>query len=226
MISFDPYSPLSTLGGSSAQTDNQAIAGNFETFLTLLTTQLKNQSPLDPLDTNQFTQQLVDFAGVEQAVKTNQNLEDLAKLSAASAITGAVSFIGKQVAASGESSQLTNGEASWAYSLDEPGSQATFTVKDANGNEMFAQTIANPYQDGIFTWNGQKTDGSIAPEGTYTISVAATNSAGTAIGSSTSFTGTVTQVDMEGGTPVLKIGDKDVKLEDVLKILQAPETTA
>ncbi len=65
-------------GGSSlSSTADKTIAGNFQTFLTLLTTQLQNQNPLDPLDTNQFTQQLVQFAGVEQQLKTNDSLQTL-----------------------------------------------------------------------------------------------------------------------------------------------------
>ena len=62
--------PASSSSNSSASATSalasQQIAGNFQSFLTLLTTQLQNQNPLDPLDTNQFTQQLVEFAGVQQ----------------------------------------------------------------------------------------------------------------------------------------------------------------
>ena len=69
MIEFNPFSALSDLGGSSK--DRLAIADNFDTFLTLLTTQLRHQNPLDPLDTNDFTAQLVQFTQVEQTIKQN-----------------------------------------------------------------------------------------------------------------------------------------------------------
>lgn len=226
MISFDPFSPLSTLGENNAATDNQSIADNYQTFLTLLTTQLQNQNPLDPLDTNQFTSQLVEFAGVEQAVKTNDNLESLAKLSAANAITGAVSFIGKQVAAAGTSSELRDGSASWVYSLDQDATQLTVKVLDESGNQVFAQTTSNPLKEGIFVWDGRTNDGGTAEEGTYTISLEATAADGSGVTSSTNFTGTVTQVDLEGGTPVLTVGNRSVKIEDIVKILDSSQTTS
>ncbi len=65
---------------ASNAVDNTMIASNFTTFLQLLTTQLKNQNPLDPLDTNQFTQQLVQFAQVEQQMKSNDQLSTLISL--------------------------------------------------------------------------------------------------------------------------------------------------
>ena len=68
-----PARPDSSSDATSARRPSRpGIADNFQTFLTLLTTQLQNQNPLDPLDTNQFTQQLVQFAGVEQQLKSNE----------------------------------------------------------------------------------------------------------------------------------------------------------
>src|SRR5665811_1396361 len=72
--------PPAGASGSLSSTTGSTLAGNFQTFLTLLTTQLQNQNPLDPLDTNQFTQQLVQFAGVEQQLKTNDQLTTLVSL--------------------------------------------------------------------------------------------------------------------------------------------------
>src|ERR1041384_4500918 len=89
-------------GVSSTPAASKAVlAGNFDTFLQLLTTQLKNQNPLDPLDTNQFTQQLVQFAGVEQQLKTNDFLASLVQANANTTNSNAVNYIGKTVTASG-----------------------------------------------------------------------------------------------------------------------------
>src|SRR6185312_14559205 len=99
--------------------DTNTIAGNFDTFLSILTTQLKNQNPLDPLDTNQFTQQLVQFTGVEQQLKTNQFLETLMLSSQNTAKSDAVSYIGKEVTSNGKTSELSSANnAYWAYSAD------------------------------------------------------------------------------------------------------------
>ena len=84
--------PISTGTGASSVSgalDNVEIASNFTTFLQLLTTQLKNQNPLDPLDTNQFTQQLVQFAQVEQQMKSNDLLSGLVLLEKSSEATAA-----------------------------------------------------------------------------------------------------------------------------------------
>src|SRR5258708_22542200 len=87
-------------------TDTTTLAGNFSTFLTLLTTQLKNQNPLEPLDTNQFTQQLVQFAGVEQQINMNSQLTTLVGLQKATQTTSAMSFLGATATVDGTTSKL------------------------------------------------------------------------------------------------------------------------
>src|ERR1700754_2508513 len=94
----------SSSGGIAS--DTSTIAGNFDTFLSLLTTQLQNQDPLDPLDTNQFTQQLVQFSSVEQELKSNDYLSSLVQSTQNSANNAAVSYIGKEVTATGVDSDL------------------------------------------------------------------------------------------------------------------------
>src|SRR5271157_361196 len=86
-------STSSTSSAASAVTGGATIAGNFNTFLQLLTTQLQNQNPLDPLDTNQFTQQLVQFASVEQQLKTNDQLTTLVSLQQTAQSTQALTFV-------------------------------------------------------------------------------------------------------------------------------------
>src|SRR5262252_5351614 len=115
--------PGSTTSGSSTVsqvTGGATIAGNFNTFLQLLTTQLKNQSPLDPLDTNQFTQQLVQFASVEQQINMNTQLTSLISLQQTAQTTSALGFVGQTVTVDGNTAQLTNGQASWTFSSTKP----------------------------------------------------------------------------------------------------------
>src|SRR5689334_16773248 len=105
-----PKSSSSSSGGASlSSTADQTIAGNFQTFLTLLTTQLQNQNPLDPLDTNQFTQQLVQFASVEQQIKMNTQLQSLVSLQQTAQNSQALGFVGKTVTVKGATAPLTNG---------------------------------------------------------------------------------------------------------------------
>src|SRR5207237_2489831 len=118
-----PASSSSTPSLSS--TSGATIAGNFQTFLTLLTTQLKNQNPLDPLDTNQFTAQLVQFAQVEQQLKANTQLTTLVTLQQTAQNTAALNFVGQKVDVTGSTTALTNGTATWELSVPKP---ATATI--------------------------------------------------------------------------------------------------
>ncbi len=218
-MQINPFTALSSVGGAS--TDNKTIAQNFNTFLSLLTTQLQNQNPLDPLDTNQFTQQLVQFTSVEQAVKTNENLETLAKLSAASAITGAVGYIGKEVTAEGSAAQLTNGSASWKYSIASDSPSATITIRDANGNEVFSENRPLSKGSETYTWDGRTSTGGLAPDGAYTLSIRATDGNNGSIAVSTQISGIVEGVDMSGSEPVLIINGRELKLTEIVAIRQS-----
>ena len=130
--------PISTTGTASSSVstalDNTEIASNFTTFLQLLTTQLKNQNPLDPLDTNQFTQQLVQFAQVEQQMKSNDQLSSLVSLEKSAQASTALAYVGATVVVDGSTAALTNGSATWNLNVTKP-STATITIKDFNGPE-------------------------------------------------------------------------------------------
>src|ERR1700734_3492026 len=92
--------PTSSTGTGSSTTGNSAmdqLSGNFDTFLQLLTTQLQNQDPLDPMDSNQFTQQLVEFSQVEQQINTNTNLQTLITQGTTNASAITTSYLGKNV---------------------------------------------------------------------------------------------------------------------------------
>src|SRR3954469_14013120 len=113
-ISSPVVSGTST-NASTTNTSSTAAAGiadNFQTFLTLLTTQLQNQNPLDPLDTNQFTQQLVQFAGVEQQLRQNDQLKTLIAIEKSSQSTQALVYVGNTVAVDGSTQQF-NRSATW-----------------------------------------------------------------------------------------------------------------
>ncbi len=220
-MEINPFSALST-AGSAPTTGGTAIADNFDTFLQLLLTQLKNQNPLEPLDTNQFTQQLVQFSSVEQAVKTNKNLENLALLSAANTLTGAVTYIGKEVTATGNASQLAKGAAKWTYEIESGSGTGVFTVRDSSGKAVFSTTSPVAKGPGTFSWDGRKSDGSIAPDGTYTLSIAAADGFGGSLKVSTSFSGTVEGVDMSGSEPVLLVNGRQIKLTEIGLIKQPP----
>src|ERR1700744_6354532 len=113
VVSGTTPQPASSSSGTSAAAATNAmantqIAGNFQSFLQLLTTQLQNQNPLSPLDTNQFTQQLVEFAGVQQQINTNDSLATLVSLQQTAQSTQALGFVGKTAVVSGSTAALTS----------------------------------------------------------------------------------------------------------------------
>jgi flagellar basal-body rod modification protein FlgD len=198
-------------------TDRASIAQNFDAFLLLLTTQLKNQSPLDPLDTNQFTQQLVQFASVEQQLKSNDTLNALLTSSRVSAASTAASFVGMQVTADGTTSRLSNGKAEW--SIDPArNAQVSLIVKDSQGNVVAAQTVAMAVGAQRFAWNGITSTGTRAPDGDYTLSVSARDPAGQSVSVKTEVSGRVDSVDLSGDAAVLMVGSSRVPLANVRSI--------
>ena len=210
-----PASSVETATASmSSLVGQQQIAGNFQQFLQLLTTQLKNQDPLSPLDTNQFTQQLVAFASVEQQLKTNSDLDQLVTLNKTSQATAALNFVGSQVTADGSTTQLKNGLAVWNITSPRPAT-ASVSIVDQNGNTVWTgqQTLDTGAQS--YSWNGRTSTGAVAPDGLYTIQITAQDAAGQSVAVSTQYTGTVTGVDLSGSQPLLQVGSSYLTLSQV-----------
>jgi flagellar basal-body rod modification protein FlgD len=208
-----------TSGTSSLNQSRATIAENFDTFLQILTTQLRNQNPLDPLDTNQFTQQLVQFTGVEQQLKTNEYLEAMITSTQNSGNAQAVSYVGKVVTAEGSKSELVNGSARWHFAV-ETAANITATVRDQNGNVVYTKTGSVAQGESVFTWDGVGDDGRTRADGSYTITIEGRDSNGKLVPVSTEMTGEVTGVDFTGTEPVLMIGTARVNLSAVLSVRQ------
>ncbi len=217
-MEISALSALSDLGNTQNSSTNNTIAGDFDTFLTLLTTQLQNQNPLEPLDTNQFTQQLVEFASVEQSIQTNDNLEALRSLTTASTVTSAVSFVGKVVTASGDTTQLLNGTAAWSYTSPADSPEAKVTVTNSAGQVVFSQDMALQAGTNTITWDGRRTDGSLAPNGTYRISIDAKDADGKSIDVDTNIAGVVEAVDLTTAEPFLTVNGSNIKFSAVKSV--------
>ena len=207
----------STGTNTSITGSRSGIADNFDTFLQLLTTQLKNQNPLDPLDTNAFTQQLVQFSSVEQQLKTNEFLSALVQSNANSVNTNAVNYIGKTISASGTRSELIAGKAIWNFKLDDA-AMTSVTIKNADGDIVYTQQGQLQAGSGVFEWDGKMSNGMPAPNGTYSIQMTGLNQEGKNVPISTEFTGTVTGIDFTGTEPVLLIGSTRVNISGVTSI--------
>ena len=154
---------------------SQQLAGNFNTFLKLLTTQLQNQDPLSPLDTNQFTQQLVEFASVEQQINMNTNLQTLISMQQTSASLQALQLVGANVTINSNTATLskaTGSPATWSFSSPSPAT-GTVTITSSTGQVALTGTISLTAGSQTYTWNGQGNNGVTWPDGNYTLSITA-----------------------------------------------------
>src|ERR1044071_3657215 len=141
IIPVTPTATTPTTTPKAAATDGAMIADNFQSFLQLLTTQLKNQNPMDPLDTNQFTQQLVQFAQVEQQMKSNSQLEALLNLEKAAQSTVALAYVGQTVVVDGSTTTLDANGATWNLTLAKP-STTKVVITDSTGQTAYTGTFA------------------------------------------------------------------------------------
>lgn len=192
---------ISTLSANAATSTAQSpkLAGDFNTFLTLLTTQIKNQSPTDPLDTNQMTNQLVQFASVEQQIAMNGNLQSLIGLEQASQLIASAPLIGEKAEVEADQISLQGGVGALKLPAAGTSQSAQITIR-GNGNQIVRQqTITLGSAPTTWSWNGKTTDGFAMPDGAYKVSVT-----GFGVGGKTEtlpFTtiGTVTGAERVGG---------------------------
>ena len=198
----------------------QMLASNFQTFLSLLTTQLKNQDPLSPVDSNEFTAQLTQMAGVEQQLLTNDLLTGLLKAQQGDGLTGAAQYIGKDATAVWAATRFEDGEANWSYELAADATDATLQVLDASGKVVWsgpAPEKTNGLHD--FKWDGKTTGGGQVDDGgVYTLKVVAKDGAGKAVDSQVLIRGRVTGVEMYDNTPFVIIGNSIMPVSSLIAL--------
>lgn len=193
---------------------------NFETFLTLLTTQLKNQDPLSPLDSNEFTAQLTQMAGVEQQLLTNDLLKGMLESQNGNALSNAAAYIGKEGTAIWNTTRFEDGSADWSYELGQNASTVSLEVLDAAGKVVWRGESDNK-TTGVhdFAWDGKTTGGGQVDDGgVYSLRVTAKDAAGQAIDSQTLVRGRVTSVEMYDGIPYVTIGKSIMPLETLISL--------
>jgi len=226
MATTNPLASLATAASatnaattaSAAASASGKLADTYDSFLKLLTTQLQHQNPLSQMDSNQFVSQLVEFAGVEQQIASNSNLEKLIALQTSGITTGSLGYIGKTVEATGEANQLVNGQAQFGYTLPTASATTTVAVVDGLGRVVYTtggQTSAGEHS---FTWNGKDVNGNTMPDGEYHLRVGAVDANGATITATTSVIGKVTGVEQGADGPMLSLGETLVPLSKVTSI--------
>jgi flagellar basal-body rod modification protein FlgD len=212
-----------TSSSTSSSTGSGAglnLAGNFNEFLQLLTTQLQHQDPTSPLDPNQFTQELVQFASVEQQINTNTSLNTLISLQQVQQASSALQFVGATVALSGKTAQLANGQASWGYSVNQPAT-ATINITNSAGQVVYMTTQAVQPGAQTFNWNGIDSQGNAAPAGAYTIAISAVGANGQNVPVTTGVQGVVTGVDISQSPPQVTVNGQNYPLSQISQVLSS-----
>lgn len=195
------------------------LADSFDTFLLLLTEQLKNQDPLDPLSSNEFTSQLVQFTQVEQSITSNQNLERLINLQLASNLSNLVGYLGKTAEVASSGGVLSNGQALWHYDFGVSAPDlVSISIQDDSGRVIFG-TLGNSdsgKQD--FTWDGLDNAGNQSGDGVYTAIITGATLAGETLQPAVSSSAVVTSVETTGGNPMLSLSELKIPADAVLSV--------
>jgi flagellar basal-body rod modification protein FlgD len=208
-------SATAAAGTSGTDTGLQELSGNFDTFLTLLTTQLQNQDPMSPMDSNSFTQELVEFSGVEQQINTNSNLQTLIGQGTSSAGSNAVGYLGKTITVTNGNAALQSGSANWTYANATAATNTTLTVSNSSGQVVYTTAGDATVGQHSFAWNGEDSNGNTQADGVYTLTASSTASDGTAVTTAVASSGIVDEVNMTGTTPLLMIGPMGVPISSV-----------
>jgi flagellar basal-body rod modification protein FlgD len=209
----------STSSANANSTSRASLANNFETFLTLLTAQLKNQDPLSPLDSKDFTNQLVQFSGVEQQLKTNDLLSSLTENTKLSAGATAVAYLGKEATANSSIATIpSGGNATWNYEIPRAAASVSLRVLDSSGRVIAAANGETTRGEKAFQWDGKDQSGRDVNAGTYRLEINATGADGQPIIGSVSRRGIISAVDLSGTTPTVTIAGASVPLSSIVKI--------
>ena len=202
---------------------NEKLTSDYTFFLKMLTTQLQNQDPTEPMDVSQMTQQIATYSGVEQAVQTNANLEKLLGQQKQSQLSTAVSYIGKEVETEGNTGSLYYGQATFSYTLPEEAKSSQITITNAAGQAVFSGNGPLVKGRNVVVWDGKNSfNGDTMPSGKYTITVKALNAAGEPIDAKTHAVGIVNTVETDKeGVIKLTVGDTVISFDDVVAIRDA-----
>ena len=212
-------SPLIPAPASAAERARTTLAVDFDNFLTLLTTQLQHQDPLDPLDSNDFVAQLVSFTGVEQAVRSNANLEALIDLFKLSQSASAIGYLGTTIEAKGDTTMLADGKAVYLYRLPETAASTGIMITNDQGDVVFTGNGGTSAGEHVFAWDGRNNDGVAQPEGVYKISLSARDADGNIVPVTTMISGQVTGIETLESKLVLVVNGITVPFENVVSVI-------
>ena len=214
-----------TSSTSATDSATKSLTETFDNFLTLLTKQLQYQDPLSPMDTNEFTSQLVQYTEVEQSIDTNQKLEDLLALQNSNQAMAAMSFLGTTIEAQSGAIALSEGSATLEYEMDAATTATTISIIDSTGKLVRVVQGASAAGTHSYTWDGTDGNGVALEDGVYSIQVTGSDLDDKRVDITTRAVGKVSGVEVRNGQVLLSIGALQIPLEDVHAVRQPDETT-
>ena len=207
----------STTASQVSNTALSSLSGNFNDFLGMLMTQLQNQDPTSPLDTNQFTSELVQFSSVEQQINTNTSLTQLIQLTQAGEVMQGSAMTGKQVTVTSSQIPLQNGQGTLQFTA--PGVEpVAIAVYNSSGTQIVDASLTSVQGTNSWTWNGKDGSGNTVPDGAYNISVMGANADGSTTALPFSVVGTATGVLSQSNGIQLEIGALTVPFSSVQSV--------
>jgi flagellar basal-body rod modification protein FlgD len=213
-------SQSSASSSTTSKTDAaiDSLNDTYNNFLLLLTKQLQNQDPLNPMDTAQFTQQLVGFSQVEQQIASNKSLERLISLQSSTNAFNAVSFLGNEVAVDSDRVSLKDGKAKFQYQIEHSAGQAVLSVYDARGQVVLVQEANKAVGTYNVDWNGKDAFGNQLPDGQYRVAVSYSDQQGKTYSSKITSFGVVDSTEITDGEVKLFVGPVGFPIDKVLKV--------
>jgi flagellar basal-body rod modification protein FlgD len=212
----------SSSGAATAAQTNQnaltALSGNFTDFLNMLMTQLQNQDPTSPMDTNQFTSELVEFSGVEQQINTNASLTQLIQATQGGEVMQGSQMAGKQISVTSTQIPLQNGTGSVQFTAPtaEP---VAIAISNSAGQQVLDTSLVATAGQNTWTWDGTNNNGNQVPDGAYNISVIGANSDGSTTPLTFTVTGTATGVQNSSSNGVqLDLGALTVPFSSIVSV--------
>ena len=211
-------STAATTGTSATATASTKIAGDFNTFLKMLTTQLQNQDPTNAMDPTEMTNQLVAFSQVEQQIAMNTNLNSLISLQQAQSLTTSADLVGRTVELSGSTLPLQSGQAQVKLPVAGTARAAQVQVLDNNGTVLRSQVVPLGRSATTWSWDGRTDAGAKLPDGAYTYSVAGIGPGGSALPLTTTVVATATGVQRQNNALKLMFGPTGLGMDQVVSV--------
>lgn len=203
---------------TQAQSSSAALAENFETFLTLLTAQLQNQDPLEPVDSTEFTNQLVQFSGVEQQIQTNKNIAELISITTASTAASLSGYLGQTIEVNSITGDLGEEGLNWYYEMPDGVEKVNLSIQSQDGSIVYSDDISTDQGEAAYTWTGQTSSGKELTEGRYSLVIRAENANGETVNVPVKLRTQVNGIDMASGGTALTTDSGTFYFEDVLRL--------